>query len=167
MGSRLNLSSVTVRQSRPDERPAIVEFMADLNRAERLYRSDRDTSFEASDRHLAYLEGLILESGGFITVADSGGQLVGFLVGIIDEEEGFYILPQERTFGHVTDIFVAKEARRSGLGRTLLVDAEARFLKLGVTIVRVIGLAANKTALSTYEGCGYRTLEITFEKVLR
>jgi ribosomal protein S18 acetylase RimI-like enzyme len=158
--------SLIVRPARPEDRATLVEFMAELNRVEHRYEPDRDLNPKAADRHLAYLEDLVRRSGGFITVAQSPDRVLGFLVGILDSEDGSYIRPEERSFGHVTDIYIAEAARRCGLGRSLVEDAEARFQALGVGKVRVTALAANSGAIATYEGCGYRPLEVTFIKNL-
>lgn len=155
-----------MRLVRGDDRGTLVQFMQELNSVEFAFQPDRDLSIEAADDHLAYLEAGMASSEGFATAAERGGKLVGFLMAVLDSEDGSYVLPEARTFGYITDIFVTQQARGSGVGQALLRDAEARFRAKGLARARITTLAANKVALMRYEGAGYCPLEVTLVKEL-
>ena len=159
-------TAFALREAKPGDRPALVRFTAALNAVEHELVPDRALGEAAADRHLAYLEELVAQQEGFVLVAARGESLLGFLVAIVEEEEGHYVLPEARRFGYVTDLYVIEAARGEGVGRALMTEAEDRFRARGLTAVRVTALAANREACGTYEGLGYRRLAIDFTKPL-
>ena len=154
------------RPARPGERPVLVRFMASLNEVESAYQPDRALGEAAADSHLAYLEGLVESQEGFITVAESDDGLVGFLVAMVEAEDGTYIVPEARCFGYVSDIFVAPPARGRGVARALMADAEARFRAMGLNTIRVCALVDNKVAVGAYEALGYAPMDVLMKKDL-
>lgn len=158
--------NVEVRLARPEDRDALVRFMRQLNEAEFALQPDRDLTIQAADEHLAYLEANVAASEGFVTAAERDGELVGFLVAVVDSEEGSYVLPEARRHGYISEVFVAAPARRGGVGRALMLDAEARFRAKGLTAIRISTLVANEAALASYRAQGYRPLYIMLHKAL-
>ncbi len=65
-------------------------------------------------------------------------------------DEGAYVLPENRMRGEIPDLYVAPEARRTGLALALLGEAERRFEGLGVRRVEIGALAANPAARALY-----------------
>ena len=157
---------VHVRDATVADRLPLIDFMAALNVVEHQWQDDRALDRPAADRHLAYLEDLVRAQAGFTLVAEDGAGLLGFLIGIRDQEEGTYVVPEARAFGYVTDIFVSDRARGRGIGRALMAEAERRFQAAGLPAVRVTALAANRAAGATYEALGYRALYVTYGKAL-
>ena len=121
---------------------------------------------KAADAHLAYLESLVARQRGFVLVAEESGGVQGFLLGIVEEEDGSYVIPEARPYGYVTDLFITEIARGRGVGRALMAEAERRFRDAGLPSIRVTALAANEGACGTYEGLGYQHHAITFIKPL-
>ena len=159
-------ASITVRDATPEDRPQLVGFMADLNAYEHALQPDRALGEKAADAHLAYLESLVARQRGFVLVAEESGGVQGFLLGIVEEEDGSYVIPEARPYGYVTDLFITEIARGRGVGRALMGEAERRFRDAGLPSIRVTALAANEGACGTYEGLGYQHHAITFIKPL-
>ena len=157
---------IHLRPARAADRPELVCFMASLNETESAYQADRALGEAAADSHLAYLEGLVETQEGFITVAVGGDRLVGFLVAMVEAEDGTYIVPEARCFGYVSDLFVAPAARGKGIARALMADAEARFRAQGLTNARVCALVDNKAAVAAYEALGYAPMDVLLKKEL-
>ena len=158
--------TLTVREATAADRPAVVAFMAALNRYENRFESDRDESLEAADSHIAHLEDLIETQGGFTLVAELDGVPVGFLLGLILEAEGTFIVPDERRYGDISDLFVDSNARGKGVARAMLTEAEAQFRSRGIERLRVTALTANDPATATYRADGFTPLYTTFRKEL-
>lgn len=79
-------------------------------------------------------------------VAEHEGQVVAFVVGT----------RQSRPDGYVITLDVAAAARRQGLGRSLMLELERRFLNAGVRRVQLETAVTNMTAITFYERLGYR-----------
>ena len=156
--------TVTVRDAGPADRAALNRFMTELNRFEHRIRPDRDTGAPAGAAHLDFLLGLIESDGGFTLLAETDGTPVGFLLGLRGAEEGTYVVPDERRFGDISDIFVAEEARGQGVGKALMLAAEGRFRAMGLTRVRITALTANKDAVAAYTATGFTPLYTVLEK---
>lgn len=158
---------VAVRAARPEDRPALVAFMAALQDFERELEANRNPGPGMADRHLAALEGWAAgHPGGSVLVAEAGGQVIGFLVTGIDEELGDYVLPQNRLVGRLSDLWVAPGARGQGAARALIAAAEARLKAAGVKRAEVTAVQGNAAALELYARLGYAPYEVTLAKGL-
>jgi len=158
--------TLSIRETKGADRPRLVAFMAALNAYENSIETDRDESQEAADTHLAYLESLVETQGGFILIAELNGNPVGFLLGLICETEGTFIVPDKRRYGEISDLFVDPNARGKGVARAMLAEAEAWFRGRGVERLRVTALTANDPAVETYRAAGYAPLYTTFNKTI-
>jgi ribosomal-protein-alanine N-acetyltransferase len=82
--------------------------------------------------------------GSFTLVAESDGQILGFLVAEC-----------RRKNGHIITIDVIAEARRGGVGSSLLDAAEGRLLEAGVATVALETPVNNAAAIRFYKQKGY------------
>lgn len=158
--------TVTVREARQDDRETVVAFTQALNLHEHRLRPDRDTTLEGAEAHLASLEDEIQAADGFVLVAELDGVIVGFLIGISEVEQGHFVVPEERPYGHITDIYVAEDARGNGVSRAMMDAALERFRRMGLKRALVTGLADNPSAGATYPALGFDLLYNTYEKRL-
>ncbi len=71
---------------------------------------------------------------------------------------GFAIAQPYRKHGRILTLDVLPEARRSGLGSTLLRECEARLRKRGCTEIYLETTVDNEPALKLYHKLGYRIL---------
>jgi hypothetical protein len=87
-----------IRQAVPSDREILIDFMINLQEFERSLHPNRSDGILIGNDHLAYLERLASEQNGCILVAESLGELVGFLVCFVEEIEAGdrHIIEQER-----------------------------------------------------------------------
>jgi ribosomal-protein-alanine N-acetyltransferase len=85
-----------------------------------------------------------------VRIAEREGDIVGFAIGRVEENH----------CGHVITIDVMPQARRSGVGSTLLKRLHEEFRSAGVPLALLEVDVANGAAQSFYEGFGYRRIEI-------
>ncbi len=157
---------VSVRHATAADRPALVALMAGLNAFEHGLRPDRDTSWEAAEAHLDYLLGLVERFGGFTLIAELDDTPVGFLLALIEEEEGAYVVPEHRRHGIISDMFVDEAARGKGVAKAMLRETDHRFRTVGIDRIQVTALTANEAADASYRAAGYKPLYTNFEKML-
>jgi SAM-dependent methyltransferase len=76
-----------IRLAVPSDREFLVNFMINLQEFERKLHPNRCDGILIGSDHLAYLERLASDRNGCILVAESLGELVGFLVCFVEELE--------------------------------------------------------------------------------
>ncbi len=157
---------IVIREARPEDHDFLVEFTLALNIHEYETRKDRDTTLEGAEAHIKSLKEEIREHGGFILLAEIAHQPVGFLVGIREVEPGHYVVPDERPYGCIADLYVTEDARGSGVSRALAEKSFKLFHAMGLKRVRVTGLASNPLATATYPALGFDLLYNTYEMQL-
>ena len=157
---------IAIRDAVPEDRPQLVRFMAALNAFERTLEPNRALGEAAADRHMAYLQDLVARQEGFVLIALGPEGPLGFLLAIVGEAAGGFVVPEARRYGYVTDLFVSESARGRGVARALLAEAESRFRTRGLPSMRLSVLAANEAARAAYRQLGFRPLDIEMIKPL-
>ncbi|MCM3129473.1 MULTISPECIES: GNAT family N-acetyltransferase [unclassified Paenibacillus] len=84
-----------------------------------------------------------------IMVAEQGGELIGALIGTIDQNHGC-----------IYRIAVHPDFRRQGVGKALVKALEQRFQQRKVRGVWVAGDEHNKAAMPLYEAMGYGASQV-------
>lgn len=115
-------------------------------------KSDFDTLWHIDqacfDPQLAYsrpeLAFYMKRRGSFTLVAETDGQILGFIVAECRRENG-----------HIITIDVIAEARRAGVGSSLLDAAEERLLSTGVNTIALETPVNNAAAIRFYKQKGY------------
>ncbi|WP_428409979.1 N-acetyltransferase family protein [Hyphococcus sp.] len=159
-------SPFTIADAKSEDEHALAAMMRGLNEAENEFVPNRDLTDAAALEHVRYLMGCVKQQGGFALVGRKDDVALGFAIGLVETEEGAYVLPGQRGFGFLSDIFVAPEVRRRGLARALVAAAEARFRDLGVTEMRLNVLGGNVGAMKFYEKAGFAPYEQILSKLL-
>lgn len=136
-------ASLTVRPARPADLPAVAELF-DLYR--QFYEQPADR-----DRALAFIGERMQRRESVILVADAGADgLVGFLQLYPSfcsvEAQPIYVL---------YDLFVHPGARQAGVGRQLLLAAEARAAADGKVRMDLTTARSNHSAQRLYESLGW------------
>lgn len=159
--------TVTVRDARPGDRPALVGFMAALQDFERGIEANRKPGAEIADGHLAALEAWVAERpGGGVLVAESDGRPAGFLLFGVHDEFGDYVLEWNRRLGLLSDLWVEPWARGRGVARALIAAAEARLRAAGIARAELAMVDGNLQARRLYEALGYAAYQVTLAKQL-
>lgn len=97
----------------------------------------------------------IRRAGAFTLVAESTGS-GGGQKGIESQKIiGFIVAEARRRTGHIITIDVLPEARRSGIGSSLLQAAEERLRRAGATVVELETAVDNASAIQFYKGKDY------------
>lgn len=146
----------------------VVALMAILQDHERSLSADRPPGNEVAAGHFKYLLSACAESAGQVFVALQDQQVWGFLVVITESEAlaDLHLYPTYKTFGVVTDLCVAAEARGQGIAAQLMTAAEDHCRGLGLARILVSALADNQLARDCYVRQGYQLTEVTFSKDL-
>lgn len=133
---------VTIRNAMPDDFDAVIEL--DL--------------VGVAEEKPAYWRGIFdryvtaARGGGFFLVAETGGEVIGFIVGEVRAWE-FGSPP----CGWVFALSVSPKARERGVGQLMLEEMCLRLKKAGVTTVRTMVDRENKLTLSFFRSQGMRT----------
>ncbi|MCP3809246.1 GNAT family N-acetyltransferase [Paenibacillus sp. Lou8.1] len=93
---------------------------------------------------------------GLIIVAEEEGEIVGALIGTIDQNDGCYYR-----------IAIHPDRRRMGIGKSLVESMEQRFQQRKVSRIWVAGDKHNSAAMPLYEAMGYGASQIlqAFQKL--
>lgn len=166
MSSTRQQSTVSVRDARLEDRPVLDAMMRGLNEYEYQIVPDRDLSEAACRDHMDYLLGEVEKNDGFVLIGELNGATAGFLVGYCDVYEGTFVLPDERPFGYIPELFVTQEARGVGLGKALIQAAERKFADRGLKIIRLFALDGNVSALEFYRKIGFAPDSIELKKMI-
>jgi ribosomal-protein-alanine N-acetyltransferase len=128
--------------------------------------SDLDRVIEINLRSLPehypryFWEQHLIEWGRIFLVAEVGGEVVGYMMNRIEEDEGFFKGDFVRR-GHVVSIAVLEGYRRRGIGRALMIEGMSRMKNLYnaqevVLEVRV----SNEPAINLYRSLGFKVVRI-------
>ncbi len=158
---------VTVREARPEDRPALVGFMAAFQDFERELEPNRAPGAEMAERHLAALEAWAAEHpGGGVLVAEAETALAGFIIFGVEQEFGAYVPEETRSVGRISDLWVEPASRGRGIARALIAAAEGRLRTAGLKRVEITAVAGNAGALRLYRALGYGPYHVTLAKRL-
>ncbi|SDR60591.1 Ribosomal protein S18 acetylase RimI [Rhizobiales bacterium GAS113] len=165
-------SMVTIRPMRDADREAVISLIWQLNRYEGELQSreqpsavDRDITREAAIATFDSDCERAAKRDGALLVAESGGEVVGFLCWLVEEAEPF-VRAEMRRHGYVADLVVDERHRRKGIGQSLLAEAErlTRARKLKRLAIGV--LVGNGSALGAYRRFGFTPSSLELQKAL-
>ncbi|MDR7149562.1 ribosomal protein S18 acetylase RimI-like enzyme [Hydrogenophaga palleronii] len=121
---------------------------------------------QISSRYLADLQEKCAMWKGAIFVAESGGQVVGFIsvLAAVPVAEPLDGVTEE---ARVVDLYVADSARGLGLGKMLMTRAVSFVASHSARWLRVSVFAQNTSALEMYKKFGFSELELSLELDLK
>lgn len=156
---------ITIRQSGPQDRADIEACFFELQAFERSIYSNRADPASMTAPYVDYLFGECASHDGAIFVAESEGDVVGFICVICKMPAGnLYELAQE--FAYISDLVVRESQRGQGIGSQLMKRAEEYAIAHGATRLRIGVLAANEGAHALYRRLGFGEYGILLEKML-
>lgn len=164
--SKLYQPSVVIHDAAPKHRPIIVAFMGELQRLETQMHPDLADPAEMAEPHVAALEAWAERSDGGFLLAMIGDSIVGVALYGVDEEFGYYVQPQFKRSGRISDLYVEDDYRQHGVGRKLILAAEERLREKGVLRIEISTLFENIEARNFYELNGYRQFQVQYAKKL-
>jgi GNAT superfamily N-acetyltransferase len=158
--------TMTVRPARlPADEPAILGFIAALQKYEAGFEKNRRTDKDFPAEHWGVVQNRVHSHHGLILVAEDGGKIQGWLFAYEENAEVF-IAPDERVHGFLAEIYVVPEARGTGVGRALIEACEIWSKGRGHKALTINVLAHNARAIRAYEGTGYAPYTVTLRKYL-
>jgi len=129
-------------------------------------RADLDRVIEINLRSLPehypryFWEQHLEEWGRIFLVAEVSGEVVGYMMNRIEEDEGFFKGDYVRR-GHVVSIAVLEGYRRRGIGRALMLEGMARMKSLyGAQEVVLEVRVSNEPAINLYRSLGFKVVRI-------
>jgi GNAT superfamily N-acetyltransferase len=156
--------SVQIRQATPADRAAIGRLWQEL--MEFHYQLD-PRGFEMTDNALEiwlrWLDEWLADAERTVLVADSGGDVIGYIMG--RQEEGPPVF-ERRAYGAVWDTCVAASWRRRGVGRKLVARLLDWFGERGMTEVHVSAAASNPVSNAFWHQMGFEPHMIQMRRSL-
>lgn len=146
------MSNITVRRARPGD----IEPLLDLWQEMMAYHARLDGRFvPAADGRQAFrptVEAWMADEMWRVLVAVADGKVVGYTIGRIAENPP--ILEMQR-YGWITDICVARQWRRAGVGRRLFAALRSWFRRRNLTVVQLHVAAANPVSQAFWRAMGF------------
>ncbi|HUD07568.1 MAG TPA: GNAT family N-acetyltransferase [Candidatus Saccharimonadales bacterium] len=103
------------------------------------------------------------ERNGFIYVAEENGNIIGFVQGIIDnnDKDILYVLTHiPFADGWIGELYVKPEFRGQGIGKQLVAKANCYFKGKGCKYVRVYVLNDNVNTVNIYKKLGFKIRDL-------
>lgn len=171
-GRRGESSPAVVRDYRRSDRGLLAKWYWELQshvaRTDRRHHQD-PLSPQFGRLYLAHTFKTLRLPESFVLIAETKGRPVGFLAGTVQAiPTRPYALRKDRpgVRGYVLDFFVEARARRAGVGRLLMDEAERRFRDLGCDVVLLSVGGENESAKAFYARQGYLPFELRLVKDL-
>src|SRR5262245_4861959 len=115
---------VTIRQAERGDRAALEACFSELQAFERTIERNRAEPAAVCAQYLDELEAECAKHKGVFLVAESAGNVVGFVC-VLAKVPSDEVVEQEREYAFVTDLVVLEPFRKLGIGSLLLAAAEA------------------------------------------
>jgi len=155
-----------ITEYQPKYHQSAVQLMCVLQDLERNFSHDRPPSTEVSEAQLDYLVSLTKSGLGRIYLAVQAGRAVGLIAVFEDGEHGGtqHVYPEFRKFGLITDFVVDESYRGTNVAVRLMRTAEQFCEGLGLQVIKLSVLRANRVARRFYEKSGYVAHDIVYRK---
>lgn len=152
-----------IRPADDTDLPALIEQFLALNRHEDANSHDRRTDVAGATDALDAALRNVGEKEGVALVAEHAGAVVAHLFLTI-ETDCVYIRDRERRYGYIAELFVRETARRRGIGRALMNEAERICVARGLARLSVGVLAGNALAAELYARQGFEAYALQLSK---
>ena len=155
------MSEIVIRAATPGDLPRVAALAAELVRMHHAVDPARFLLPERVEEGYAWwLERELARAEAVVVVATIGEKLVGYSYGTREGRDWNALLDEH---GAIHDVFVAKEARRSGAGRKLVLAMIDELKSRGAPRVVLSTMIANEPAQRLFAACGFRPtmLEMT------
>jgi ribosomal protein S18 acetylase RimI-like enzyme len=113
---------------------------------------------DAKERAMKYISGSLESPKTLLLVATKGEKVIGFLRAEL-RERLFY---EPHTEGHITEMYVLPEFRRTQMGQDILRRGTSELVKLGAEIIVGDLASRNEIAVQFYTKRGFRRLTETY-----
>lgn len=147
------MAQITVRRGMLEDEEAVLGLWQEMMD----YHARLDPRFQpASDgkEHFhAVLREWMADETRCVLVAVVDGEVIGYIIGRLAENPPVFAM---RRFGYVTDICVAPQWRRMGVGRKLFAALKEWFRQQGLAVVQLNVAAFNPTSQAFWRAMGFQ-----------
>ena len=159
------MSMITVRVAIIEDADAIGGLTAEVQQLHRealpdIFKSPSDKLFSREK-----LATLLQDANSTVAVAESNGEIVGYVYGVIMHRPENDFKKAEK-YVYIQQIGVRKDARRQGVGRALIAFIERKALASAVTGLQLDYWAFNTRARSFFESCGFSASQVMMRRRL-
>jgi diamine N-acetyltransferase len=156
---------ITVRVAIIEDADAIGGLTAEVQQLHRealpdIFKSPSDKLFSREK-----LATLLQDANSTVAVAESNGEIVGYVYGVIMHRPENDFKKAEK-YVYIQQIGVRKDARRQGVGRALIAFIERKALASAVTGLQLDYWAFNTRARSFFESCGFSASQVMMRRRL-
>jgi ribosomal protein S18 acetylase RimI-like enzyme len=148
MGAR-----IVIREAICRDIPAIVELAEELLD----FHKDRDPFFtraaNGGEVFARFVEGNIRSEAAVVYVAVVNKQIVGYCQGMLEKHPPVLV---ETDYGHILDMMVTANARRTGVGEKMVRALRNWFRQKGVRRIEVRRLISNEIASRFWPKMGFK-----------
>lgn len=161
------MTTFRVRDAKlPEDKPAILDFIMGLQDFERRIEPDRRVDPAVGEEfYFVLLERIATQHGHVFIAEDRNGAAIGWAQ-VHEEMNQVYVVPEERRFAHIAELYVAESARGQGIGRALIAACEAWTRARGLRVITIGALAKNERAYDLYRDSGYHPYVTELRKYL-
>lgn len=152
-------ASAKIRQAGPDDVPEIVALNAALFREDAGRRDPFTDQGWPGREGREYFAGFLARDGSLGLLAESGDEVVGYLVGYV--RDGSSLRPVR--MAELESMYVLEEYRCRGVGARLVGEFLRWARERGAERASVTAYAANTGAVRFYERSGFRPKSLTLE----
>ncbi len=154
---------INIRKATIDDYAALCEI---FNEIDALHRKHLPQLFQKPDgaaRDKDYFLEQIADENIALLVADTGGELVGFVHAMLKEPPALtFFVP--RSYVSVESLVVKTEFQHHSIGKMLMNEMQTWAISKGVTSIELNVYEFNQTAISFYESLGYQTVSRKMSK---
>ena len=148
-----------IREMDDADRETVIDLIWELNLYENAITHDRATGRKAATAGLAGNRRRMAEHGGTELVAEVDGNVVGYLLCVIESAQA-YVHERFSRHAYIAELVIAEAARGRGLGQALIAAAEDFARASDMRSIFIGVLAGNAPADRLYEHLGYQTYNI-------
>jgi ribosomal protein S18 acetylase RimI-like enzyme len=155
------MNDVVIRPATPGDLPRVAELAGELVRMHHAVDAERFLLPERVEEGYAWwLERELGRAEAAVIVAAAADQIVGYAYGTREGRDWNALLDEH---GAIHDVFVAKEARRGGVGQKLMEGIIAELRRRGAPRIVLSTMIGNESAQRLFTACGFRPtmLEMT------
>lgn len=151
----------TIRRATEDDFSVIQQFNQELFFSEHEQKHDDILilNWPHTERGREYFQKALTNAEKLVLVAESDNKPVGYLIASAFDRFDYRTM----VTGELENMFVAKDARRSGVGKALVTHMKTWFQTKGIHRIYVSAYAKNAKAIAFYESCGFTFLDVGLE----
>jgi GNAT superfamily N-acetyltransferase len=161
------MSACTIRDAVwPQDEAAALSFIDGSQAFEHAFEPNRRLDARVAAEFLPVLMKAMADHRGIARIAERDGRAIGWVVAW-PEDDDLYVIARERRVVYISELFVAEDARGTGVGRALIGSCEDWARMQGIGVMHIGVLPGNARADAVYRRAGYATYALRLRKYLR